>query len=339
MNCCLSRLIPILVLSLIPTVGTCNFVFADDSQVGQNPAYSVEVIEQTWTDAKRDRKVPVRLYLPKDLASAQPVVVMSPGLGSSREVYSYLGKHWAGQGYICVCVQHVGTDNALITGNNPLQLLRLLRAARNSSNWTNRAMDIQFVLDELEKRNTTDAMFKGKVDTKQCGVMGHSYGGFTALSVTGLKINFPDATEILLRDYRIKACLVCSPLPSVGKAFDEKSPQHLEAPCLYMHGTSDDKRAVTTKADERRFFFDNTTKSEAWIVSIEGAAQYAFTETDSLKGEKYDRDPRHHPWIQRISTAFWNAQLRNDEAETKWLNQDGFKQLVGKNASMAHKKN
>lgn len=339
MNCCPSRLIPILVLSILATFDTCNHVLADDTQADSKVAFSVDVSEQEWTDAKRDRNVPIRLYLPKDLTTAQPVLVMSPGLGSSREVYSYLGKHWAGQGYICVCVQHAGTDNSMITGNNPLQLLRLLRAARNPSNWKNRALDIQFVLNELEKRNTDDEKLRGKVDTTRCGVMGHSYGGFTALTVAGLKLNNSEATDVTLRDDRIKACLVCSPLPSVGKAFDEKSPQHLAVPCLYMHGTSDDKRAVTTRADERRYFFDNTTKSEAWIVSIQGAAQYAFTETDSLKGEKYDRDPRHHPWIQRISTAFWNSQLRNDKAEAAWLNGDGFKQLVDDNAKLEHKMN
>lgn len=339
MNRCSSWLVPFFVLILIIAVDTCNRALAEAPQAESKPAYSVEVIEQTWTDTKRDRKVPVRLYVPNDLASPQPVVVMSPGLGSSREVYSYLGKHWAGQGFICICVQHAGTDSSMISGNNPLQLLRLLRAARNPANWKNRALDVQFVLDELEKRNVSDEQLKGKVDTTRCGIMGHSYGGFTALTVVGLKLNNSEATDVALRDDRIKACLVCSPLPSVGQAFDEKSPQHLAAPCLYMCGTSDDKRAVTTKAEERRFFFDNTTKSEAWIVSIQGAAQYAFTETDSLKGEKYDRDPRHHPWIQRISTAFWNAQLRNDEEEATWLNQDGFKQLVGDNASMEHKQN
>ena len=54
-----------------------------------------------WKDPQRDRRVPVRLYLPEAAhpAAPAPLVVFSHGIGGSRAGYSYLGRYWATQGF------------------------------------------------------------------------------------------------------------------------------------------------------------------------------------------------------------------------------------------------
>ena len=49
-------------------------------------------------DAKCERTLPVRVYLPESTRPA-PVVVFSHGLGGSRDNNPYLGEHWAKRGY------------------------------------------------------------------------------------------------------------------------------------------------------------------------------------------------------------------------------------------------
>ena len=110
--------------------------------------YSVQ--EFDWLDASRQRAVPVRLYLPLSATVGHPVplVVFSHGIGGSRRGYSYLGQHWASQGYASLHLQHVGSDRSLWAGN-PLALPVRLQAAAQESEATARVRDLSFALDQL----------------------------------------------------------------------------------------------------------------------------------------------------------------------------------------------
>ncbi|MFM2398907.1 MAG: hypothetical protein RL341_1064, partial [Pseudomonadota bacterium] len=68
---------------------------------------SIRVVDFEWLDGERNRTVPVRLYWPETAAKSGkvPLVVFSHGLGGSRMGYSYLGRHWASQGFASLHVQ------------------------------------------------------------------------------------------------------------------------------------------------------------------------------------------------------------------------------------------
>jgi predicted dienelactone hydrolase len=71
-----------------------------------------EILDLTLHDAKRDRNIPIRVYLPSEKSPA-PVVLFSHGLGGSREGNAYLGTHWAARGYAAVFLQHPGSDTSV----------------------------------------------------------------------------------------------------------------------------------------------------------------------------------------------------------------------------------
>ena len=54
--------------------------------------------------------MPVKIYYPVDLSEPAPAVIVSHGLGGSREGYAYLGRHLASHGYVVVHVTHLGSD-------------------------------------------------------------------------------------------------------------------------------------------------------------------------------------------------------------------------------------
>ncbi|MEP0843579.1 MAG: hypothetical protein HRF43_12825, partial [Phycisphaerae bacterium] len=116
-----------------------------------------------WRDQARDRDVPVKVYYPQAGGGPFPVIVFSHGLGGSRETYSYLGRHWAGHGYVCVHVQHVGSDESVWKGQTrPMEAMK--RALLDPRNTLNRPPDVRFVLDRLEKLQTEDGPLKGRLD-------------------------------------------------------------------------------------------------------------------------------------------------------------------------------
>lgn len=59
-------------------------------------------LDLTVHDAGCDRDIPLRVYLPTNIAPA-PVILFSHGLGGSRTGSAFLGQHWAGRGYAAVC--------------------------------------------------------------------------------------------------------------------------------------------------------------------------------------------------------------------------------------------
>src|SRR4051812_40026410 len=98
-----------LLLTLVAAVG--------QGEVPKAGPYAVETFTLDWKDAKRkDREVPVRLYVPQKAKGPRPVVIFSHGLGGSRDNAAYLGKHWASHGFVCVYVQHRGSDELVWKG-------------------------------------------------------------------------------------------------------------------------------------------------------------------------------------------------------------------------------
>ena len=78
--------------------------------------HTVAEFTAEWTDTRRDREIPVRIYHPKDAEGKLAIVIFSHGLGGSRDGYRYLGTHWAGHGYVSVHLQHKGSDTAVWKG-------------------------------------------------------------------------------------------------------------------------------------------------------------------------------------------------------------------------------
>ncbi len=262
----------------------------------------------TWRDAGRDREIPVRIYASANATNA-PLIVFSHGLGGSREGYAYLAQHWATNGYLCVVVQHPGSDDSVWRGQRDK-----LSAMRQAGNWENarqRALDVSFVITQMSK--------DPRVNPNAIGVAGHSFGAQTALLVVGQRLAAKS-----YRDPRVKAAIpMSSPRPAVGEVYRD-----VTTPCLHLTGTRDDSLIFNTTARDRRFAFDNIKGPGQWLVTFEGATHMTF----AGRGE-----PQHLAWIREITTRFWDAHLKNDRAALVWLSDGGLEKLVGAGGVVEHK--
>ena len=81
-----------------------------------------EPLELVVSDSGRKRELPIRVYLPAE-TTASAVVLFSHGLGGSREGGTYLGNHWAARGYVCVFLQHPGSDTSVWLGKPPTEIV------------------------------------------------------------------------------------------------------------------------------------------------------------------------------------------------------------------------
>jgi len=275
--------------------------------------------DTTWHDASRDRDVPVRIYAPEKVTEPLLLVVFSHGLGGTREGYAYLGQYWASNGYICVHVQHLGSDAGIFRrGVAVADSAR--RAATDPQNWQGRPLDVSFAISQMLR--------DPRVNTNAIGVACHSFGAHTALEIVGLRV-----ADKTFRDPRVGAAIaMSSPRPFSTQAFRD-----VATPCLHLTGTRDDSPVFAAKAADRRFAFDHIVAPNQYLVTLKDADHFAAADNTGWGRRVIKRDPRHHPWICQISTAFWDAFLKHDPKAEAWLAGEGLKNLLGSDGVVERK--
>jgi dienelactone hydrolase len=290
----------------------------------------VQITRFDWIDVIRDRKVPVKIYSPQAGKGPLPVLLFSHGLGGSREGYEYLGRAWAGHGYISVHLQHAGSDSAVWqSGGMQGAMAALRRAAANPANATNRPMDVSFVLDRLEQLNRSDSGFKGRLDLTRVGLAGHSFGAFTTLGVAGQVFLGPSGERLCFADPRVKAAIaMSSPLPAIRTpAALDRAFGKIRIPILHMTGTADASPIGGTGAAERRLPFDHISGADQFLITLQGADHMVFA------GRSASRTPeRERVFEDRIcecSLVFWEAFLKQDARAGAWLAGGGFGRQLG----------
>jgi len=171
-------------------------VSIDLSQPG---AYPWDEISTTLRDPDRDppwgHRFPVDLYLPQTQQRA-PIVVISHGLGSDRSSFRYLAEHLASHGFAVLVPEHPGSNakhmEALLQGH--------VREIAKPEEFIDRPLDVTFLLDTLEVLAATDAQLQNRLDFDRVGVIGQSFGGYTALTLAGAELDFAHLAQICDRD-------------------------------------------------------------------------------------------------------------------------------------------
>ncbi len=264
-------------------------------------------------DAGRSRTVPVRIYLPAAKISA-PVVLFSHGLGGSRMNSPYLGNHWAARGFVAVFVQHPGSDEGVWKNASPRDRMGAMQEAANGKNFQLRVQDIPAVIDQLELWNKQDGHpLKGRMDLAHIGMSGHSFGARTTQAVSGESF----FGKPRFADPRIAAAVAFSPsAPRLGSA--AASFGKVRIPWMLMTGTKD--LAVIGNADleSRMAVYPALPAGDKYELVLHSAEHSAFSDR-ALPGDSEPRNPNHHKAILALSTAFWDAYLRNDPAAKSWL--------------------
>lgn len=278
-----------------------------------------ETRDEVIKDVGRKREIPVRIYLPTEKVPA-PVVLFSHGLGGSREGNPYLGEHWSARGYVVVFLQHAGSDEAVWKDIPVAKRMTALKSAANLENTILRFQDIPAVIDQLESWNqSNDSPLAGRMDLKRIGMSGHSFGAVTTQGVSGQRTARGDAT---FTDKRIKAALAMSPNSPQNGGDPKKLFGGVSIPWLLMTGTEDTAIVGDATVESRLAVYPALPAGGKYELVLEGAEHEAFSDRD-LPGTKSKRNPNHHRAILAVSTAFWDAWLREDSTARTWLDENG----------------
>jgi predicted dienelactone hydrolase len=143
----------------------------------------------------------------ENAAAAQgpfPTVVFSHGNQGVPEQSVFLTEGLAARGYVVVAPEHVG--NSFATYDQAL--------APAISLW--RPQDLKAAVDRIAKPQANDPTWlTGLADTEKLAVVGHSFGGYTALAYAGFVIN-PPPTAVPKCDDKTKDEPACQEIAKIG---------------------------------------------------------------------------------------------------------------------------
>ena len=280
-----------------------------------------------WADRSRQRTLPLRLRLPAG-DGLVPLVLFSHGLGGSVEAGTVWAQAWAEAGIATLHLQHPGSDTELLRSEG----LSALRRAANGEQLVQRALDVRFVLDELQR--LTNELPRLRLDA--VGLAGHSFGAHTTFAVAGQ--NFPGGSPVPLVDPRLRAFAAFSPSLAAGtrQAALQGAFAGITRPVLCLTGSLDADPFAPDDSERRRSglhrreVYDGLPtghKAELWL---DAADHMSFSGQDRGRMGRLGRPrdpatdqqrPRHQALITAVSTDWWRAQLLGDATASQRLAQ------------------
>jgi predicted dienelactone hydrolase len=317
----ISKMLPLVLL--LGTAETMKVGARGYDPLAQVAGTSPSHHDLTVHDAKRNRDIPLRVYLPTTNAPA-PVVLFSHGLGGSRAGSVFLGEHLAARGFVAVFVQHPGSDDSVWKSEAGEDRMAALKQAASLDNFLLRVEDVPAVLNQLEVWNGEKShQLAGRLDLKKVGMSGHSFGAVTTEAVSGQSLPLGGKKYT---DPRIKAAVVFSPSAprggSAAKAFGD-----VRIPWLLMTGTKDLSPIGNADMNSRLAVYPALRGAPKYEVVLHNAEHSVFTDR-ALPGDHEPRNPIHHKVILALSTAFWDAYLRGNAEALAWLNGTGPRSIM-----------
>jgi predicted dienelactone hydrolase len=201
-----------------------------------------------------------------------------------------------------------------------------MRQAADLDNFMLRAKDVPAVLDQLDRWNRLDGhVLAGRLDLKQVGMSGHSFGAVTTQAVSG---QTAAGGLVSFTDVRIKAAIAFSP-SSPRRGDPKQAFGRVKIPWMLMTGTRDVAIIGDATLESRLAVFPALPPGSKYELVLYDAEHSAFTDR-ALPGDKVKRNPNHHRAILALSTAFWDAYLRGNQAARNWLDGNGPDSVIEK---------
>ncbi len=140
-------------------------------------SYDMQIKDATWP-GDRQTVVYGHALLDADIDAAQgpyPLVVFSHGFSMSAAGYSLSAEHYTSHGFIVLAPDHKEQFDPTWED--------MWKAA------IDRPRDVKQALDYAEELTAPGGAMAGLIDMEHVAVVGHSYGGYTALAMAGAQVD------------------------------------------------------------------------------------------------------------------------------------------------------
>ena len=231
-----------------------------------------------------------------------PLIIFSHSSGGNRRQSTFLCTHLSSHGYVVAALDHsetVAAELARRDGETGEQ-----KTARAEAWIANRVPDIRFLLDHLLSSAAWDS--EASLDPAQIGIVGHSFGGWTALAATDV-------------EQRIRAVVALAPGGS-SRPKPGILPVKLtftwgrDVPTLYLVAENDISLPLAGMYE----LFERTRATKHMVI-LRRADHGHFEDEVEQQAELCSRE-QAHLFVRGLTLCHMDAILRRQEAAQRfWL--------------------
>jgi predicted dienelactone hydrolase len=186
-----------------------------------------------------------------------PLIVISHGNGGSHLIYHTISSYLAKKGFIVVSLEHYGNNR----NNNEL--------AKSDLNLKYRPQHISLAIDHL----ISDKAFSSHIDKDKISIIGHSFGGYSALAIAGGKPSTNSGEKLNIeKDSRINSIVLMA--PAAGYFASDSALKEVNTPILLL--TAEHDKFTQKKWCEDVIFNGISDKSLITHKEIKNAGHFSF---------------------------------------------------------------
>lgn len=294
------------------------------------------VVAQEPDAVKQSRRVPIKLHAPSS-GGPYPIIVVSHGAGGDRDSHFAQAQRLASRGYAVFCVEHIGSNrDALARGGGVMKQVDAM--VRDADEVFARPLDIGFAIDCATEWNANHPELKDRFALDRVGVMGHSFGAFTAMVVCGMRpalnwlvprVEPGEGLGPALRDPRVKCGVALSPQGVGEPFFIEESFVSLAVPLLGISGTKDSQIGGRS-AMSRKDAFALWPHGAHQFVWIANANHFDFADSTGTERRMIPSSTRAdvQPLLGAAMLGHFDAHLRTSSGSTRSLSRDSLEMLL-----------
>jgi dienelactone hydrolase len=272
-----------------------------------------------------------------------PLIIFSHSSGGNRRQSTFLCTHLSSHGYIVAALDHsdvVASELARSDGETDRQ-----KTARLEAWIANRVPDVCFLLDHLFNGTAWDS--KARLDPTRIGIVGHSFGGWTALA----------AAEV---ERRIRAVVALTPggnsqpkrgiIPAkLTFAWDRDVPTlylvaendvwiPLAGMCELFERTPATKQMVILRRADHMHFMDNVEEMHEIVRNMRSTAEWAWIQKEMRPIAEHCSGEEAHLFVRGLTLCHMDATLKRQQEAQQLLVGDIEAELAGRgDDAIAHK--
>jgi predicted dienelactone hydrolase len=256
-----------------------------------------------------------------------PLIIFSHPSGGNRRTATFLCTHLSSHGYLVAALDHsevVAAELARKGVETDEQ-----RAARQENWIANRVPDIRFLLDQLLNGAAWDS--EAQLDASRVGIVGHSFGGWTALA----------ATEV---ESRIGAVVALAPggssRPKPGMLKTKLTfSRGRDVPTLYLVAENDTslplagmyeifertpatKQMVILRRADHMHFMDKVEELHETVRQMEFHGELAWLPKEMRPIAELCSGEQAHLFVRGLTLCHMDATLKRPEKARRFLSGD-----------------
>ena len=287
------------------------------------------------SEGGKGRNIPIKVHLPSS-GGPYPVVLISHGAGGNWDTHYAQANHLASHGYAVMCIEHVGSNTERMKSGIRL-FQNLNEMIHDSTEVLGRPKDMSFALDQATDWNRNHPKLKSRLDVSKVSAMGHSFGAFTVMALSGMKPaldwiqpSIPPGKGLGpdVFDNRLKCGVALSPQGPGDPFFRIESYSSLRIPLMGISGTKDKQQNGEPPSHRYESFnLWPEMQGQNHFLWLTNASHLDFT--DSTGGAESGMESSNRADVQRVVRAatllFFNKCLKLEKNNKKSLTTEGLK--------------